>query len=37
MWHLFVAGTYMAVTCELDIAVALILAQMCKNIGSVCP
>ena len=39
MWHLrgmFVAGTYMAITCEVDIAVACVVAHICKNVGSVC-
>ena len=40
MWHLrdiFVAGAYMATTCEADIAVACILTHLCKSIGSIYP
>ena len=32
----FVAGTYITITFEVDIAVPCVLAHICKNVGSVC-
>ena len=40
MWHfrgIFIAGTYMAIRCEVDITVACVLAHLCKNLGLICP
>ena len=40
MLHLrgmFVVGTYMEITCEIDIAVGFVLAYVCRNVESVCP
>ena len=40
MWHLrgmFAAGTYLAMMCQVNIAVACVLAHICKTVGSKCP
>ena len=32
---IFVSGTYLAITCEVDNAVGFDLAYICKNVGSI--
>ena len=33
----FVSGTYLAITFEVEIAVGYVLAYICKTVGSTCP
>ena len=33
----YVSSTYLAITCEICIVVGYVLAQICKNVGSVYP
>ena len=40
MWHLrgiFVAGAYIEITFEVDVAVACVFTDLCKSVGSICP
>ena len=36
IFAIFVSDTYLAITCEVNIAVACVLVHICKNVGSIC-